>query len=471
MDGFSEGEKLSKRMDKLRQFFELIRVKMQGLWVGLILSLLLLVYGLSSLPGHVMVAVIAFLPLVIAWRARVIKTVRAEHERLHHANNTLRSEKAELQSTRARLEVENTELKRKSATLEKEKEDLERERATSHKRLTELLALISDGVLITDAEGKVVYVNSGFEQLSNKSARDVTGRSYDTLIKNESLVQGIAQAIATNTIQTVQVSSLGLYGPVSAASIRSVWTQNKPDGAVIVLHKDDLLDYKNRNSPLPRSRSTVSLGDVFSWFFPSDSFQPAEPYINQVAHKSRNDPKYAGRYGLAGSAEPETGSTLYSLVRLMRPKNVIEIGSYIGTSSICIAQALVDNGDSGMLNCIEAENNHIALAIDHLREASLEHKVIFHYGCSHDPSIIHALPSSEIIFVDGDHSYEGAKKDFDIYSKLLTDDGIIVYHDTIKIMALQRLITEIAQNPYYDVFTFATSDGDGVTLIRKGLDK
>jgi hypothetical protein len=38
-------------------------------------------------------------------------------------------------------------------------------------------------------------------------------------------------------------------------------------------------------------------------------------------------------------------------------------------------------------------------------------------------------------------------------------------------MALQRLITEIAQNPYYDVFTFATSDGDGVTLIRKGLDK
>jgi hypothetical protein len=36
----------------------------------------------------------------------------------------------------------------------------------------------------------------------------------------------------------------------------------------------------------------------------------------------------------------------------------------------------------------------------------------------------------DFLFIDGDHSYDGVKKDFDLYSKLLSDSGVIVLHDT-----------------------------------------
>lgn len=35
----------------------------------------------------------------------------------------------------------------------------------------------------------------------------------------------------------------------------------------------------------------------------------------------------------------------------------------------------------------------------------------------------------DLIFIDGDHSYEGVKQDFNDYKSLLSDNGILVFHD------------------------------------------
>lgn len=35
----------------------------------------------------------------------------------------------------------------------------------------------------------------------------------------------------------------------------------------------------------------------------------------------------------------------------------------------------------------------------------------------------------DLIFIDGDHSYEGVKKDFELYKELLSPRGYIVFHD------------------------------------------
>ena len=43
----------------------------------------------------------------------------------------------------------------------------------------------------------------------------------------------------------------------------------------------------------------------------------------------------------------------------------------------------------------------------------------------------------DLIFIDGDHSYEGVKQDFEIYSPLLAFGGIVAFHD-IKDTELQR---------------------------------
>jgi predicted O-methyltransferase YrrM len=37
----------------------------------------------------------------------------------------------------------------------------------------------------------------------------------------------------------------------------------------------------------------------------------------------------------------------------------------------------------------------------------------------------------DFLFIDGDHSYEGVKKDFEMYSPLVKKGGIIVFHDIV----------------------------------------
>ncbi len=38
----------------------------------------------------------------------------------------------------------------------------------------------------------------------------------------------------------------------------------------------------------------------------------------------------------------------------------------------------------------------------------------------------------DFLFIDGDHSYEGVKKDFEMYSSLVKKNGLIAFHDIIK---------------------------------------
>jgi predicted O-methyltransferase YrrM len=35
----------------------------------------------------------------------------------------------------------------------------------------------------------------------------------------------------------------------------------------------------------------------------------------------------------------------------------------------------------------------------------------------------------DFLFIDGDHSYEGVKKDFEMYSPLVRSGGLIAFHD------------------------------------------
>lgn len=76
----------------LRQVIEIIGWHMRGLWGCFAVSLALLVYALSPLPGHLLVAFVASWPLLIAWHRRWMRT--------------LESQRAALQSERDRLESE-----------------------------------------------------------------------------------------------------------------------------------------------------------------------------------------------------------------------------------------------------------------------------------------------------------------------------------------------------------------------------
>jgi predicted O-methyltransferase YrrM len=56
-------------------------------------------------------------------------------------------------------------------------------------------------------------------------------------------------------------------------------------------------------------------------------------------------------------------------------------------------------------------------------------------GDSHEQATFDALTGLldgelvDFLFIDGDHTYEGVKRDFEMYSPLVRPDGLIVFHD------------------------------------------
>jgi len=117
-----------------------------------------------------------------------------------------------------------------------------------------------------------------------------------------------------------------------------------------------------------------------------------------------------------------------------KPENILEIGVRNGgTASLwChVASGLVvgvdwDQRDSlGHSNTIQLSN---AMLSDYPNYR-------FVFGDSHSEStrklIESLIPEVDFLFIDGDHSYEGVKKDFEMYSPLVKSGGLIAFHDIV----------------------------------------
>jgi len=56
-------------------------------------------------------------------------------------------------------------------------------------------------------------------------------------------------------------------------------------------------------------------------------------------------------------------------------------------------------------------------------------------GNSHDPAMLNRLKTAlgtqavDFLFIDGDHTYAGVKQDFEMYSPLVRNGGLVAFHD------------------------------------------
>jgi len=82
----------------------------------------------------------------------------------------------------------------------------------------------------------------------------------------------------------------------------------------------------------------------------------------------------------------------------------------------------------------------------------------------------------DILFIDGDHSYEGAKNDFEQYESILRPGGYLMFHDSEHIEHLKELCYEIDSMSNYnlivqiaksDPYTDAIQGGIGITILQK----
>lgn len=146
------------------------------------------------------------------------------------------------------------------------------------------------------------------------------------------------------------------------------------------------------------------------------------------------DQRVDWRSGLGGSLH-----LLYGLVRTLAPEVVVEIGSARGRSACALALACRQNG-KGKVYAIDP---HVSNAwsdggtADETYEFLCErlHRYKLTRWCE-----VMKMRSSEafrnwprpidLIFIDGDHSYEGVKQDFELCAPYLSPNALVLFHDS-----------------------------------------
>lgn len=131
--------------------------------------------------------------------------------------------------------------------------------------------------------------------------------------------------------------------------------------------------------------------------------------------------------------------TLFGLVKSVKPEVCVEIGSARGWSTCLIALALRENG-RGRLHAIDPHTNndwsdrHSVNSRDAL-ESNLDRVGVRDFvevrqQYSTDAAKGWTAPI-DLLFIDGDHSYEGVRRDWDLFSPFVSPFGIVLFHDTL----------------------------------------
>lgn len=141
-------------------------------------------------------------------------------------------------------------------------------------------------------------------------------------------------------------------------------------------------------------------------------------------------------YSLYMPQEREEIVALANFVELIQPKVVVEIGSKFGGTLHIWCSLTKDKVVS--IDLVEGIHGGITREQFNDRNMNFLNKfsnVNFIEGNSHDENTYKLLSKVlhgdkiDFLFIDGDHTYEGVKQDYEMYSPLVRKGGYIAFHD------------------------------------------
>ena len=142
---------------------------------------------------------------------------------------------------------------------------------------------------------------------------------------------------------------------------------------------------------------------------------------------------------------------LFALAGEIENGYALEIGSFVGASACFIAKGLEKNSK---LICIDTWEN------DAMTEGKRDTKKEFDdntdnvkekiekvqgYSTNVKDKVLDIAPKIDMLFIDGDHSYEGCKADWDLYIDMVKSGGCVVFHDCGWADGVKKVIEEDAK--------------------------
>lgn len=122
---------------------------------------------------------------------------------------------------------------------------------------------------------------------------------------------------------------------------------------------------------------------------PEDALQSE---VNKFTYAQHTEP-----HMLSGHLQ---GKLLEAISWMIRPKKILEIGTFTGYSALCLAKGLTDDGE---LHTIELRQNDADLARSFFDKSATGNKIISHVGNAKEiiPTLSHTW---DLVFIDADKS-------------------------------------------------------------------
>ncbi|MDE6499314.1 MAG: O-methyltransferase [Rikenella sp.] len=110
------------------------------------------------------------------------------------------------------------------------------------------------------------------------------------------------------------------------------------------------------------------------------------------------------------------GQLLAMLTAMVRPRRVLELGTFTGYSAIALARGLTEEG--AVLHTVEVNDELEGLAAEYIEKAGLRDRIVQHIG-----SALEVVPTLgevfDLVFVDAD------KREYPDYYRMLMDGGFV----------------------------------------------
>lgn len=200
--------------------------------------------------------------------------------------------------------------------------------------------------------------------------------------------------------------------------------------------------------------------------------------VNRWPRRETNIP-YAGALRrhfkrTQGMTSFEESSLLYELAKETKVGCIIEVGSYRGRSTVALGRGSLD-GHRAPVYAIDPHEEFVGVlgGVFGPEDRAAFYRAMLDTGCYDVVRLINL--SSEIVapnwtkpvsllWIDGDHSYEGVKRDFDCWSPHLTADATVVFDDSLDpTIGPYRLIQEMLPTNLFE----KTEVAGKVTALKK----